>query len=48
MKTPKKNYKAKKLIRNILNDCGFPKSKRFLVKNKNGVLVVRFHKNKYE
>lgn len=43
----KKQTKAKKFtpehfVRNLLNEAGFPKSKKFTVKSKDGRLVVRF------
>ena len=39
--------KTQKFIRKLLNYSGFPDSKKFVVRKKNGRLVVRFRNNIY-
>jgi hypothetical protein len=43
-----KTFKPERFARNLLNEIGFPKSKKIYVKNKGGRLVVRFNQKYYE
>jgi hypothetical protein len=43
-----KRFTPESFVRDLLNEAGFPKTKKFTVRNRNGRLVVRFNQNKYE
>lgn len=48
MEKPNKHYKARVYVRKLLNQSGFPKNKWFVARSKNGTLVVRLTKSKYD